>query len=54
MEKIWALVATILLFLLFAFLFWRFIGMDAKKEYGTKNVETLANEIIFFSSLSIL
>ncbi len=36
MEKIWILLIAILIFLVTAFLFWKLIGVDAKKEYGTK------------------
>lgn len=36
MEKIWVLLIAILIFLVFAFLFWRLTAGDAKKEYGTK------------------
>jgi heme/copper-type cytochrome/quinol oxidase subunit 2 len=36
MEKIWVVVIAILIFLVFAFLFWKFTNKDIKKEYGTK------------------
>ncbi len=36
MDKIWILLMAVLIFLVVAFLFWKLVGVDAKKEYGTK------------------
>jgi heme/copper-type cytochrome/quinol oxidase subunit 2 len=36
MEKQWLLLITILLFLIFTFLFWKLTSRNAKKGYGTK------------------
>jgi len=36
MIKIWVLLIAILIFLVFAFLFYRLTNNDAKKKYGTK------------------
>ncbi len=36
MDKIWVLLLTVLIFLVFAFLVWKLTSGDIKKEYATK------------------
>ncbi|MEM7086034.1 MAG: hypothetical protein AAF489_07620 [Bacteroidota bacterium] len=36
MEKTWVLIIAISIFLVGLFLFWKLVGVDAKKKYGTK------------------
>lgn len=51
MEKIWILLIAILIFLVFAFLFWRLIGLNAKKEYGTKMWKHWPTRLSFWQAL---
>jgi len=51
MGKIWVLFIAILIFSIFAFLFWRLIGVDAKKEYGPKMWKHWPTRLVFWQGI---
>ena len=50
MEKKWILLITILIFLLFIFIFWRLTSTYAKKGYGTKMWEHWPTRLSFWQA----